>query len=666
MPGVRVEGGIEVRLLKLRLRNFKGIRDFVFEPDGKDVSVWGDNAVGKTTLADAFMWLLFDKDSSNRANFDIKTLGPDGQPIHNLEHEVEGVLDLGDRQITLRKVFQEKWTKKRGSATAEFSGHTTDYFIDGVPVQQAEYKARVTQIADESTFRLLTDPRYFNEQLHWQKRREVLLQVCGDVSDREVIASDRALADLPNILGNRTLADHRKVIAARRTEINKELDKIPVRIDEATRALPEANGDRAALAAEIARLSELRQAKAGELVRIDAGGEIVERQKAVREIEIQMLDLQHRLRASGDQAVQQERGRLAEIGEQADARRREIRRLQLDGQEADREIESLQSRLQKLRAEWAAINAREFTLSVEESCPTCGQALPQEQVQAAREKALADFNARKSADLEANAAEGKRLRARLDQLLADQQQRNEGVAQAERALGGLEAQAANIHNRIDKLRSETPDFTRDAEHLRLAEAKAQIEQQIADLRSGSAATRQQVTQEVARFDEQISALRGEAVKIDQRQQGLARIDELKAQERALAAEFERLEKELYLTEEFIRAKVHMLESKINGRFNLARFRLFEAQVNGAIAEACDTMYNGVPYTTGLNTGARTVVGMDIIRTLSEHYGFKAPVWIDNRESVIRLPDMDCQVISLIVSERDKKLRVETEQKEVVA
>lgn len=666
MPGVRVEGGIEVRLLKLRLRNFKGIRDFVFEPDGKDVSVWGDNAVGKTTLADAFMWLLFDKDSSNRANFDIKTLGPDGQPIHNLEHEVEGVLEVNGREMTLRKVYAEKWTKKRGSATAEFSGHTTDYFIDGVPVQQAEYKARVTQIADESTFRLLTDPRYFNEQLHWQKRREVLLQVCGDVSDREVIASDRALADLPNILGNRTLADHRKVIAARRTEINKELDKIPVRIDEATRALPEANGDRAALAAEIARLSELRQAKAGELVRIDAGGEIVERQKAVREIEIQMLDLQHRLRASGDQAVQQERGRLAEIGEQADARRREIRRLQLDGQEADREIESLQSRLQKLRAEWAAINAREFTLSVEESCPTCGQALPQEQVQAAREKALADFNARKSADLEANAAEGKRLRARLDQLLADQQQRNEGVAQAERALGGLEAQAANIHNRIDKLRSETPDFTRDAEHLRLAEAKAQIEQQIADLRSGSAATRQQVTQEVARFDEQISALRGEAVKIDQRQQGLARIDELKAQERALAAEFERLEKELYLTEEFIRAKVHMLESKINGRFNLARFRLFEAQVNGAIAEACDTMYNGVPYTTGLNTGARTVVGMDIIRTLSEHYGFKAPVWIDNRESVIRLPDMDCQVISLIVSERDKKLRVETEQKEVVA
>lgn len=666
MPGVRVEGGIEVRLLKLRLRNFKGIRDFVFEPDGKDVSVWGDNAVGKTTLADAFMWLLFDKDSSNRANFDIKTLGPDGQPIHNLEHEVEGVLEVNGREMTLRKVYAEKWTKKRGSATAEFSGHTTDYFVDGVPVQQAEYKARVAQIADESTFRLLTDPRYFNEQLHWQKRREVLLQVCGDVSDRDVIASDRTLADLPNILGNRTLADHRKVIAARRTEINKELDKIPVRIDEATRALPEANGDRAALAAEIARLSELRQAKAGELVRIDAGGEIVERQKAVREIEIQMLDLQHRLRASGDQAVQQERGRLAEIGEQADARRREIRRLQLDGQEADREIESLQSRLQKLRAEWAAINAREFTLSVEESCPTCGQALPQEQVQAAREKALADFNARKSADLEANAAEGKRLRARLDQLLADQQQRNEGVAQAERALGGLEAQAANIHNRIDKLRSETPDFTRDAEHLRLAEAKAQIEQQIADLRSGSAATRQQVTQEVARFDEQISALRGEAVKIDQRQQGLARIDELKAQERALAAEFERLEKELYLTEEFIRAKVHMLESKINGRFNLARFRLFEAQVNGAIAEACDTMYNGVPYTTGLNTGARTVVGMDIIRTLSEHYGFKAPVWIDNRESVIRLPDMDCQVISLIVSERDKKLRVETEQKEVVA
>jgi hypothetical protein len=52
------------------------------------------------------------------------------------------------------------------------------------------------------------------------------------------------------------------------------------------------------------------------------------------------------------------------------------------------------------------------------------------------------------------------------------------------------------------------------------------------------------------------------------------------------------------------------------------------------------------------------VGMDIIKTLQEHYGFTVVVFIDNRESIVELPKMDCQVISLIVSAEDKTLRIE--------
>ncbi len=307
-----------MKLITLKLQNFKGIRNFTLDAQGRDISVFGDNATGKTTLADAFMWLLFDKDSANRKDFEIKTLGPDGKPEHGLDHSVEAVLELEDgSHLALKKVFKEKWTKKRGSAKAEFTGHTVDHFIDVVPVQKKEYDARIADIIDEETFKLLTNPKYFNEHLHWQKRRQILLEVCGDVSDAEVIASDKALARLPEILGDRSLEDHRKVIAARRAEINKELDRIPVRIDEAARALPDLAGlDRAVLEKKLKELQEQKQAKEKEKIRLESGGEIAEKRKALAELDAGLQELKNGLRADIDAGMETERSKIRQYSKE--------------------------------------------------------------------------------------------------------------------------------------------------------------------------------------------------------------------------------------------------------------------------------------------------------------------------------------------------------------
>lgn len=652
----------DLRLLKLTLRNFKGLRHFELAPAGGDVSVFGDNATGKTTLADAWFWLLFGKDSSNRKDFEIKTLDERGQPIHHLDHEVEGVLEVDGRQITLKKVYREKWTKKRGSATAEFTGHTVDHFVDGVPVQQKEYQERVAALIDEDTFRLLTDPRFFNEQLHWQERRKILLQVCGDVSDAEVIASSDALAELPEILGHRTIEEHRKVIAERRKRINQELERIPVRIDEATRALPEAEGDRNAIQAEIERLADQRHALQAELARIDHGAQVTELQRQVAQKEIEIMRLRQSLEAETDRAVRAERAKLDDVTERADALRREVRRLQSESRDAERMAESIQAKLASLRTAWYAIRDRQPTLSIDESCPTCGQALPADQVETARQRALEEFNTRKAADLEANVAEGKALKAQLDDLQEEQERRARQIEAKEAEALRLDEQAAAIQERIAQLRQAAPDPSQHPEYQRLAAEKAELQRQIDELRESSAGVKAAVMEEIAKLDGQISALRQEVARIDQRQTLLARIEELKAQERQLASEFEELERQLYLTEEFIRAKVRLLEDRINSRFRLARFKLFDVQVNGGLSETCETMAAAgpgeplVPY-SDLNSGARLNVGLDIIRTLSQHYGFSAPIWVDNAEAVTRLIPVDSQVIRLVVSEPDKALRV---------
>ncbi|MGE4334599.1 MAG: hypothetical protein AB7E55_01310 [Pigmentiphaga sp.] len=649
-----------MEIITLSLRNFKGIQSFTLDAQGRDAVVYGDNATGKTTLYDAFLWLLFDKDSQNRKDFQIKTLGSDGEPRHGLEHEVEAVLDLGNRQVTLRKVYQEKWTKRRGQAQREFSGHTTDHYIDGVPVRKAEYDALIASIADEQRFRLLTDPTFFNVHLHWQERRKLLLEICGDVMDEEVIASDAELAALPAILNGRSLEDHRKVIQARRAEINRELDRIPVRIDEVQRALPDVSElNETALRAQLADLRTKRQALQEERARITAGGEIAEQTKRLRETEAELLAIELKLRAVAEEAVAEDRATLGQANADIDAKRREISRARAEAADAAAEAERVSKRMEALRQRWYEVDGTAFEHTSESVCPTCGQALPEDRIQEAREKALAEFNARKARELEEISAEGRRFKARLEELQEIQKSRQAMIAQAEEALATITDIAATAQARIDEARTKVPDPTNNPEHKRLRAEKAQVEATIANLRDGATAALAAVTEKARIIDDQIAEVEAALSHIEQGQRGMKRIEELRDEERCLAAEFEELERQLHLTDLFVRSKVRLLTDRINSRFELAHFKLFDVQVNGGISETCETTYQGVPYQS-LNHGARLNVGLDIINTLAEHYGFAPVVWVDNAESVTNILPTRGQQIRLVVSAGDKSLRVECE------
>ncbi len=650
-----------MKLVSLKLKNFKGIRTFTLDTQGEDVGIYGDNATGKTTLMDSFLWLLFGKDSQNRADFDIKTLDDSGQALHGLDHSVEATVELDGRPMTLCKVYSEKWTKKRGAATKEFTGHTTDHFIDGVPVKKGEFDAAVADIASEDIFKLLTNPRYFNDMLHWQKRREILLEVCGDVSDADVISSDKALARLPEILGKRSLDDHRKVIAARRTEINRKLDKIPVRIDEATRAMPDVTGiSRGAIDKEISSLNKALQEKMQERTRIESGGEIAEKQKALRELEAELLDMQNKLRAGIGDKIGAARADRNKIAGEIDSLNSAIRSNEHAITDNQREIERLEARMASLRTNWEQVNSKTFEFVQDEICPTCGQALPVEQLDAAREKALSDFNLSKAKKLEEITAQGRDDRARAGELALQNARMEQENQTGKEALQRLQQEADLLQRRMEELAAQEADVMDDPAFLEKAEGLEVLVDAIAALKEDNREALAAIDAEIAGVEGQIDAAKSKLSLLSAYEAGQARIEELKEQERELAAEYERLEGELYLTEQFVRAKVKLLEEKINSRFEHARFKLFNVLVNGGIEECCETLYQGVPYSSALNNAAQINVGLDIINTLSEHYGFEPPIWIDNREAVTRLIPTRAQLISLIVSEPDKALRVEVE------
>lgn len=651
-----------MKLNSLTLHNFKGIRDLTIDFQGRDTSIYGANGTGKTSIADAFTWLLFDKDSKDQATFDIKTLDEHNNPLPGLDHEVEAELELGDQTITLKKSYKEVYTKKRGSAEATFTGHTTDYFIDGVPVKKKEYDETIAEIADESIFKLLTNPRFFNDQLHWQKRRALLLEVCGDVSDSDVIASDKALATLPDILGKRSLDDHRKVIAARRTEINRELDKIPVRIDEATRAMPELPGKkRDVYEEELKALQALADKKAAERLRIESGGEVAEKKRALAELDAELLELKNDLLADIDAGIVSEQTMIRQRQQAINELQAEIDELERRVDWSEERIADKEKRMTVAREDWKIVNARTFEFEQEDVCPTCGQALPKDQIDAARKKALSDFNVLKAGELEAITADGKAMATEIEELQAEIATLEKDAADFKRDLADAEKSKAEAEGRLARLEQQAAEIETGSAYTEKLEGRQVLLDAIAALQAGSDEELQKVLDEILTLDAQIKEVRADIAVFDARASGEARIKELGEEERALAAELETLEMEQNLCDEFVRAKVRMLDEKINSKFQLARFKMFNVLVNGGIEETCETMHNGIPWSTGMNNGAQINVGVDIINTLSEHYSFTAPIIVDNAESVTDITPTRAQLIRLVVSKPDKVLRIEYEE-----
>ena len=632
-----------MKLTKLELLNFKGLKSFTINLNG-DVVIRGDNATGKTTVFDSVCWLLFGKDSLDRADFEIKTLDG-GEPIHKVNHEVIGTFTLDEGgTVELKRVYREKYSSPRGGEVT-MTGHTTDYFVDGVPKKEKEYKEMVSSLVDESIFKLITNPLYFNETYSWQNRRKLLLEMCGDISDEDVIASHDELRRLAGLLDGRTVDDHRKVVAAKKTAINKELDMIPVRIDEAMRNKPEITSDKAKLIRDIETLS--------------AGIDEVEKQKAIiqngfssTEKESKIRDINRQLEGQSSKVLSDYHKQKQRLRDEYEASLTKLKMVEVDRDrcadrrdELNKEIERESKRIITLQSEFDTFNAQQFN---KESCPTCGQALPADK-QAALE---AEFNTNKSKKIE----EWKGL-----------------IESAVKLKGNYEEQQEIMASKIDSLTTEASQYN-DAYNVKFKEYEAYSEPNLeddpvyADLKAqlflleiddepGAD------TEDLAKLDEELSSMKSKKANLETELNKFNLIDdinhrilELESQQQKLVAEKNALDEASFLMDEFIKAKVNMLEENINSKFKLARFKMFNVMLNGNIEECCETTYKGVPYRS-MNNAARINVGLDIINALTSYYKVNAPVFIDNAEAVTDFIPVNSQTIKLIVDESEPQLVV---------
>lgn len=631
-----------VKLMWLRLQNFKGIQSLSLDFQQHETFIHAKNRGGKTTIFDAFTWLLFGKNSEDDTDFSIKTIGSDGQPLHYLDHEVSAGLSVNGTTIELRKLYKEDWVKKRGSAIEELKGHSTEYFWNDAPITMKEYKQRISEILDEQVFKMVTNPLYFNS-LKWEERRKILQQIAGNITDELIAAERPEFATLLQDITGMTTKMYKDSLSKKILRLKEEIIQIPARVSEAQRNMP-VSTDWTTIQAELSSLENKKAAAQQNLLDVQKRNEQVN--SKVNEAYRQKMQLQRDLDSlAAERSRTKDNAILALISEK-NKLERHINELQSAKLSAQKErdkltelISGLERRNAQLREEYAKVETEQPKIADDEfTCSSCGQALPEDKATSRMEDAIKRHNQKRAFQVEQINAEGIANKRKIEEMkskFAELSNFDEG--QIEKAT----AEIANILNQIDLLKNQ--DEIPSAKELEL---KDSIDNFIIPEPEQSFDTSAQM-QEIAAIDSAIQERKIALSKKDDIDAVKKRIDELKSQERSIAQDIAELQGKQMMLEDFEKTKSAMIEDSVNGMFKFVKFKLFEYQLNGGEAATCVCLINGVPFSDA-NTESKINSGLDIINTLSSFYKVSAPIFIDNRESVTSLIETSSQIVNLVV------------------
>ena len=659
---------MNIKLMSLDFKNFKGI-DKLAVDFGDVTKVSGENATGKTTLVDGFMWLLFGKDSKDRKDFEIKTLDENGEALHGLEHRVKGILSVDGREIILERLYKEKWVKERGAADKELKGHTTEYMINEVPQSMKEYQGKINAIFEESKFKLVTSPLYFTN-LKWQEQRKLLLEIIGDICEKDIFKHNKDLAKLEGVVTD-GIDNFNSMNKNKIKKLKEKVESLPFRIDECNNSIQnldfeaiefrkksilggissieqqledkgKANDEKLRLENEIYKFKSEYQDKMNEAIRL--------KDEPLKAIYNEKNDNNYRLKVLTNEIEMLKSNRI-----------RKIEIIENDKNYKNKKIaenDKLRQEIESVKDKKLKIDSHKFM------CPTCNRDFENADIEKLTLEMTENFETQKKKDiLEVNRIGVKNAKAieSLNKSIAEDQVI---FLELDQAIKKAEVDISVLHATIEKLEKEQlVELEKAKNGIYEFEGMKDLNKNISDLESKLGSLKQEDNRELKikkiNLNEELENVNKELAAKMQNMILKARISDLEKEEKELNSKIIELEGLQFLGEEFVRTKVDMLEGKINKKFNgQVKFKLFKNQINGGLEECCEAMIEGVPF-SNVNTASQINGGLSIVNTLSKHFQVQAPIFIDNAESVNRIIDMESQIIKLIVS-KDKNLKVEVE------
>lgn len=644
-----------MKLLRIAINNFQGIKKIDMPFIGKDATITAENGSGKTSVYDAFLWLLFGKNSQGKSDFDCRPFDENNVVLSDVIIHVMAEVEIDGMTYKL-----EKQNKKTSA------GYSNSFKIDDVPKKAGEFAEFVRSIAPEETFRLCSNLTYFNE-LHWTKRREILLEIAGDIQKPQ--GFETLLAEA----GNRSLDEYKKVVRDQVKLKETEKSGITPRIDELTLSINDSS-----ITDGLMTYEQEREHLKSELLCIDSEYERIGKATVRRAVIVEQASKLKNEQTALATRIQSDKSHVADISEQIAGKRQSITAMLTDlksieeaGKQIafnkttkERELEQLSKEISKLRISRDAVKKAIEELSletVETKCYACGQLLPQEKFQENIDAKKKRLHA-KQQEYTGIVTEGKSLNAKIDTITTEitaitaecdakreeykeqLSMYNEVKAMAEEEIKKLEAQIAS---------ASTPDFTQNLDWQALDRQIKAIE--IPDIESTEPLAKQR-----SEIQEQLDRCNKALSQSDTIAKNKARIEELQEREKQLAVEITRLNGTLAQIKDYHEQESRLICDAVNGQFEKVTFRLFNTLVNGNTDPCCDTLYNGVPY-QGCSTGEKIIIGIDIVKRLASWYNVDIPLFVDNSESLTIPYEYDSQLIKLYAKTGVKKLKLEIQE-----
>lgn len=635
---------MKIRLLKVIVENFMcyAHAEFDFYAITK---IMAKNGKGKSTIATACLWCLFNCDYELKDNPVVRR-EIDGKSVDDMDTSVELTLDVDGKEITMKKV-QKRTYSKDGSSYKD----DNKYFVNDVPKTLKDFNAYLD--VDMNVFKVCSNVNAFLNQKP-AEMREYLFGLVGDVTDLDIASQKAELAELVPSLNKYTVEELSAMNKATKTKITKDLPILDGQIKEKERDIQ---------LKQAIEVSDLELQKNSLKVQIaDCVTKQTDNDKLMAEydkVSSDVLDLKFKqgdlLRKANEENVKARRDIENRISEKKDYLFNIADTIQKNNSEIygyQNDIESGTKERNRLADVWNKIKEEKFNDNTA-ICPTCHRELPAEEIESLRssfEKTKADRLAKVEKDgleVKADIDNARDMIPKLEECNKD------NIANQKK----LEKEVADLEKQLSELPQEI-DVTATEEYKALEQKIAEKEQAMHKANDISAIKAELKSQETA-LRQQLAECEAEIAKSDTAADE-QRLEELKQTRIGSEQNKANAEKILDLLDELDKAKNEALTEAVNSHFGLVKWQLFEYAKNGNYKSCCIPTVDGKSIlTTMSNKGNRILGRVDICNSIQKISGISVPIILDDSESLDeenqkKVADMvDSQLIMLIVNDSDK-------------